>query len=181
MAGRFGGAGGEFAVTAPLYKTAGRAAVAPPEATAITQPVPAMDLVEVELARVVIHEKDVHQLIHLRERRGRRSFPIVIAYNEVDEIKRKLSGMQTPRPMTHDLIGRILGTVGYRLHRVIISDLREATFYATLVLMPRDAGSQSQGTELTVDCRPSDAIALAVQTGAPILVAREVFDSQATE
>lgn len=120
-------------------------------------------------------------MIHLRERHGKRGFPIVIGYNEVEEINRKLCGVQPPRPLTHDLVGRILSTLGYRLHRVIISELREATFYATLVLMPRDAGTQSDGGEKTVDCRPSDAIALAVQTGAPILVARDVFESQATE
>ncbi len=140
-----------------------------------------MDLVEVELARVVIHQKGDQQFILLRERRGNRSFPIVIGYNEVEEINRKLCGVQPPRPLTHDLVGRILSTLGYRLHRVIISELREDTFYATLVLMPRDAGTATDGSERLVDCRPSDAIALAVQTGAPILVARDVFESQATE
>jgi hypothetical protein len=140
-----------------------------------------MELVEVELARVVIHQKGEQQYIHLRERHGKRGFPIVIGYNEVEEINRKLCGVQPPRPLTHDLVGRILGTLGYRLHRVIISEIREATFYATLVLLPRDAGTAGNGGEKTVDCRPSDAIALAVQTGAPILVARDVFESQATE
>jgi uncharacterized protein len=64
---------------------------------------------------------------------------------------------------------------------VIISELREGTFYATLVLVPRDKGTAAAGSERTVDCRPSDAIALAVQTGAPILVARDVFEAVATE
>ena len=139
-----------------------------------------MDLVEVELARVVIHQKGDQQFIHLRERNGKRSFAIVIGYHEVEEINRKLCGVQPPRPLTHDLVGRILATLGHRLHRVIISELRDSTFYATLVLLPRDAGT-SPGGEKLVDCRPSDAIALAVQTGAPILVARDVFDSQAVE
>ena len=139
-----------------------------------------MDLVEVELARVVIHQKGDQQFIHLRERHGNRGFPIVIGYNEVEEINRKLCGVQPPRPLTHDLVGRILATLGHRLHRVIISELRDSTFYATLVLLPRDAGT-SPGGEKLVDCRPSDTIALAVKTGAPILVARDVFDSQAVE
>lgn len=139
-----------------------------------------MDPVEVELARVVIHQKGDQQYIHLREKQGSRGFPIVIGYNEVEEINRKLCGVQPPRPLTHDLVGRILSTLGHRLHRVVISELREGTFYATLVLMPRDGGT-SGGGEKTVDCRPSDAIALAVQTGAPILVAREVFDAVAAE
>jgi uncharacterized protein len=140
-----------------------------------------MDLIEVELARVVIHQKGEQQFIHLRERRGSRGFPIVIGYHEVEEINRKLSGVEPPRPLTHDLVGRILLALGHRLHRVIISELREGTFYATLVLVPRDKGTAAAGSERTVDCRPSDAIALAVQTGAPILVARDVFEAVATE
>ena len=140
-----------------------------------------MDLVEVELARVVIHQKGDSQFIHLRERRGSRGFPIVIGFNEVEEINRKLCGVQPPRPLTHDLVGRLMSTLGHRLHRVVISELRDSTFYAQLVLVPRDAPTVDPATEKTVDCRPSDAIALAVQTGAQIMVARDVFESQATE
>jgi uncharacterized protein len=140
-----------------------------------------MDLVEVELARVVIHQKGDQQFIHLRERHGPRSFPIVIGYNEVEEINRKLCGVEPPRPLTHDLVGRILLSLGYRLHRVIIGELRESTFYASLVLLPRGQGTAPDGAERIVDCRPSDAIALAVQTGAPILVARDVFESVAVD
>ena len=140
-----------------------------------------MDLVEVELSRVVIHQKGDQQYIHLRERHGPRGFPIVIGYNEVEEINRKLCGVETQRPLTHDLVGRILSSTGYRLHRVIISELREGTFYATLVLLPRDAGTPDAASERTVDCRPSDAIALAVQTGATIHVARDVFEAVAVD
>lgn len=140
-----------------------------------------MELVEVELSRVVIHQKGDQQFIHLRERKGHRSFPIVIGFNEVEEINRKLCGVQPPRPLTHDLVGRILGALGHRLHRVVINELREGTFYATLVLQPRDTGTAGAGNQVVVDCRPSDAIALAVQTGAPILVARDVFDAVAID
>jgi bifunctional DNase/RNase len=139
-----------------------------------------MDLVEVELARVVIHQKGDQQFIHLRERNGKRSFAIVIGYHEVEEINRKLCGVQAPRPLTLDLIGRILSALGHRLQRVLISELRGDTFYATLVLVARDGTGKGGGIE-TVDCRPSDAIALAVQTGAPILVARDVFEALAQE
>lgn len=140
-----------------------------------------MDLVEVELARVVIHQKADQQYIHLRERRGSRGFPIVIGFHEVEEINRKLCGVQPPRPLTHDLVGRIVQALGHRLQRVIINELREGTFYAKLVLVPRDVATPPAGSERLVDCRPSDAIALAVQTNAPILVARDVFDALATE
>lgn len=140
-----------------------------------------MDLVEVELARVVIHQKGDQQFIHLRERHGARSFPIVIGYHEVEEINRKLCGVEPPRPLTHDLVGRILLRLEHRLHRVIISELRDGTFFAQLILVPRDKGTATDGTEIPIDCRPSDAIALAVQTGAPILVAREVFEQVAAD
>lgn len=133
-----------------------------------------MELVEVELARVVIHQKGDQPYLHLRERHGNRGFPIVIGYTEVEEINRKLAGVETPRPLTHDLIGRVLLSLGHRLARVVISELREGTFFATLVLVPRDP-DKAQG-EKTVDCRPSDAIALAVQPGRRCLVAREVFE-----
>jgi bifunctional DNase/RNase len=134
-----------------------------------------MELVEVELARVVIQQKGDHQYIHLRERNGSRSFPIVIGFNEVEEINRKLCGVQAPRPLTHDLVGRVLKTLGHRLTRVVITELREGTFFANLVLQPIDPGAGAD-QERTVDCRPSDAIALAVQTHARIFVTREVID-----
>lgn len=139
-----------------------------------------MDLVEVELARVVIHQKGDQQFIHLRERHGSRGFPIVIGYNEVEEINRKLCGVKPPRPLTHDLIGQILVSLGHRLHRVVINDLRDGTFYASLVLARRNQESPNDGDDQLVDCRPSDAIALAVQTGAPVLVSRELFEKVAT-
>lgn len=136
-----------------------------------------MDLVEVELARVVIQQKGDQQYIHLREKGGERSFPIVIGFNEVEEINRKLCGIQAPRPMTHDLLGRVIRALGHKISRVVVSELREGTFYANLVLAPADSGPG----ETLVDCRPSDAIALAVQAGCPIFVAREVMDLVAQE
>jgi bifunctional DNase/RNase len=132
-----------------------------------------MDLIEVELSRVVIQQKGDQQYIHLREREGGRTFPIVIGFNEVEEINRKLNGIQAPRPMTHDLVGRVLETLGWKITRVVITELRESTFYANLILVPM-VGSKAE--ERPVDCRPSDAIALAVQTGARIFVARDVLD-----
>jgi len=128
------------------------------------------DLVEVELSRVVIQEKDDHQFIHLREREGsKRSFPIVIGFNEAAEINRKLRGLQAVRPLTHDLIGRVLESLDAVVERVVISELRDSTFYATLVL-------RSSDTQKLVDCRPSDAICLAVQTQAQIYVSKQVLD-----
>jgi bifunctional DNase/RNase len=129
------------------------------------------DTVEVQLFRVIIQEKSDHQYIHLRERSGERSFPIVIGFNEAWEIHRKLRKIKAPRPMTHDLIGRLIRELEHRLRRIIITELKDSTFYAVLVL-----GQDGAKDERMVDCRPSDAIALAVQTGAPIFVSRKVLD-----
>jgi hypothetical protein len=138
-----------------------------------------MDLVEVELARVIIQHKGDHQFLHLRAKETSRSFPIVIGFNEAEEIRRKLSSEQAPRPLTHDLVGRVIRSLGYRLGRVVITELREGTFFANLVLVPADAPPEQTSGERAVDCRPSDAIALAVQTGCRIFVTREVFDAVA--
>ena len=132
------------------------------------------DLIEVQLSRVVLQQKEEQQFIHLKEKEGHRGFPIVIGFHEAAEIRRKLIGEENARPMTHDLITRIMSSLNFELTKVIISELREATFYATLVLEYEDE-------EKYVDCRPSDAIALAVQTGARVYVARKVLDEVAPD
>ncbi|MEC9048485.1 MAG: bifunctional nuclease family protein [Planctomycetota bacterium] len=138
-----------------------------------------METIEVELARVVIQQKGEQQYVHLREKVGDRSFPIVIGFHEVEEINRKLCGIQAPRPLTHDLVGHVVKDLGWRLSRVVITELRDGTFFANLVLSPAEGATASQ-TDRNVDCRPSDAIALAVQTGARIFVARDVIDEVAS-
>ena len=130
------------------------------------------DPVEVQLSRLIIQEKADHQYIHLRERYGDRSFPIVIGINEALEIHNKLVKHKPRRPMTHDLIGRVLGALHCEVRRVVVNELKDSTFFAMLVL--RVAGEEQ---EHEVDCRPSDAIAVAVQLGAPIFVARKVLDA----
>ena len=128
------------------------------------------DLVEVEISRLVLQAKGDQQFVHLRVRDTDRSFPIVIGYAEAAEIYRKLTGETFERPMTHDLIGRLLQTTEWRLRRAIINSLVDGTFYACL-----DLTHQSEPSCL-VDCRPSDALALAVQLRTPIFVAQGVLD-----
>ncbi|MCR9245654.1 MAG: bifunctional nuclease family protein [bacterium] len=140
-----------------------------------------MDLVEVELSRVIIQQKGDQQYLNLRQRQGTRTFSIVIGFHEVEEINRKLHGLETQRPLTHDLVGRVIHGLGHRLHRVVVNDLRDGTFYAFLGLVPKNGAPDQPGPEVTIDCRPSDAIALAVQTQARIFVARHVFDEVSVE
>lgn len=124
-----------------------------------------------DLVKILIHEKRDQQLIHLKEKGGERGFPIVIGMNEAYEIHRKIQGPKPVRPMTHDLLGALLRATGSEIQRIVVSDLRENTFYATIHLR------LATGEITEVDSRPSDAIALAVQFQTPIFVDEDVFSS----
>jgi bifunctional DNase/RNase len=125
--------------------------------------------IEVELSKIIINEASDQQVIVLKEHHGSRSFPIVIGIVEVFAIDRRLKGIQPPRPMTHDLLDSIITSLGARVERIVINDLRNHTFYARIVL-------SMDGRVVEVDSRPSDAIALGAASGAPIFVAEHVFD-----
>ena len=126
-------------------------------------------MVEVELSRIIINERSEQQVIVLKEKNGQRAFPILIGIYEATAIDRGVKEYRTPRPLTHDLVCGILRGLDVRLERVVVSDLRNQTFYAKLILV-RD------GQVVEVDSRPSDGIAIAVQFGAPIFVEEKVFD-----
>jgi bifunctional DNase/RNase len=106
-------------------------------------------------------------IIILRDEEEKRSLPIWIGIYEANAIALELEKIETPRPMTHDLIKNILDTIEARVQKIVVTDLKENTFYAVLHL-------QVGSTEYTVDSRPSDAIALALRVGAPIYVDEEV-------
>jgi uncharacterized protein len=125
--------------------------------------------IEVELSKIIINEASDQQVIVLKERYGQRSFPIVIGIVEIFAIDRRLKGIQPPRPMTHDLLDTIITSLGARVERIIINDLRNHTFFARIVL-------SLNGRVVDVDSRPSDAIALGAATGAPIFVDEQVFE-----
>jgi bifunctional DNase/RNase len=129
-------------------------------------------MIEMQLARIVIRETSDQQSVVLREKDGERQFPIVIGLFEAVAIDRCVRDRKTKRPMTHDLMASLVPALGAKLEKVIISDLRENTFYATLVLSSSGAVSPVE-----VDARPSDAIALAVHVNAPIFVQERVLES----
>ena len=107
-------------------------------------------------------------IIILRDDEEKRSLPIWVGIFEANAIALELEKIATPRPMTHDLIKSILETIDAQVVKVVVTDLRENTFFALLHL-------RLQGVEYTVDSRPSDAIALALRAAAPIYVEEEVF------
>jgi len=127
-------------------------------------------LLEMQLRRVVIRENSDHQYIYLVEKGGERSFPIVIGTSEAFEIRRVVCGVQTERPLTHQLAHELIESLGGRLVGVDIVDLKNNTFYAKLLV------EQSEGEEpKIIDTRPSDAVALALRAGCPLRVAESVL------
>lgn len=125
--------------------------------------------IPVELNRVLITELSEQQVIFLREKGGDRSFPIMIGINEALAIDRRLKGIDTPRPMTHQLLENVIGQLHAQVNRIVINDLHDHTFIATLYLDTPDG-------PVAVDSRPSDAIALGVGLDTPIYVADKVFE-----
>jgi len=130
-------------------------------------------MVHMELSRIIISETNEEQVIVLREVGGARAFPIVIGIWEAVAIDRNIKGKKTPRPMTHDLLENVIRGLDARLEKVVVTDLRDRTFYAKLIL-------RRNGSVVEVDSRPSDAIALAVQMRAPIYVEESVLDEVAS-
>jgi len=124
---------------------------------------------EAELSRIVIDEQSDQQIIVIKEKHGKRSFPIVIGIVEILAIDRRLKGIEPPRPMTHDLLGNIIEGLGAKTEKIVISDLHHHTFFAKIHL-------SFNGRTVEVDSRPSDAIALGVARQVPIYVAEHVFD-----
>jgi len=131
-------------------------------------------MIAVELSRIIIDEKRADQVIVLKEKQGERQFPIVIGLVEASSIKMKLSGVDLPRPLTHDLLLSTIEGLGARLDRIVIDDLIDETFLAKLVLTTRE------GAETFIDARPSDSVALALRAKAPIFVEDRVFNQAAS-
>ena len=133
-------------------------------------------MIEVLLSSIVTRHTSQQQLIKLKERGGDRCFPIVIGLPEAAEIRRVVKQQDTERPMTHELLVKAIEGLGSKLVRVDITDLRNHTFFARLVL------SSGEGTDpVFVDARPSDAIALALRAGAPLHVAESVLAEVRTD
>ena len=105
---------------------------------------------------------------------GNKFLPIWIGHPEAAAILMKLQGAPTPRPMTHDLVTEMLSQLEARVTRITVTELRDNTFYASITL-------QQDGSEIEIDSRPSDAIALAVRAEAPIFAADRVIEESAIE
>ena len=129
-------------------------------------------MIEMELTGVRVELPTNQPIVLLRERGGERYLPIWIGASEAAAIALSLQGVVTPRPMTHDLMKNILDDLSVHPNRIIVTELRDSTFYATIELQ--------RGTDrYEVSSRPSDAIALAVRMEIPIFANEDVLDEAA--
>ena len=131
-------------------------------------------LVQMEVSKIRIDERRGEQVVVLKERGGSRFLPIIIGISEVTAIKMKISGIQPPRPLTHDLLKDTIAQLGATLQRIVITKLEFNTFFAKLILQTKE------GELREVDARPSDSIAIALRVEAPIFVAEEVLNQVAS-
>ena len=127
-------------------------------------------MMEVRLAAVRVDLQSNTPVILLQEKDGQRSLPIFIGAPEATAIAYAIQGVDVPRPMTHDLMVDLLRALGATLVRVVVTEVRDTTYYAEVHL---DAG----GRQLEVSARPSDAVALAARTGSPLFVADELMEA----
>ncbi len=125
--------------------------------------------IEVTVHKVLVSRKASQRVIVLLAKDRDRCVPIWIGPNEADSIAYVLKGMEIPRPLTHDLLDSTIEDLGASVKQVLISHLKDDTFYATIVL-------NRNGATVERDSRPSDAIALAVRSKAPIYVAEKVAE-----
>jgi len=125
---------------------------------------------KMSLNRIKVDENRNEQVIVLKEAEGETFLPVVIGMSEVNAIKLKLSGLEPPRPLTHDLLNNTINELGAKLKYVIIDKLHNNTFFAKLVV------ESKKGQEVSIDARPSDSIALALRAEVPIFVEDGVLE-----
>ncbi len=133
-----------------------------------------MPAVECELARVVMSETQERQVVILKEKNGERKMPIVIGMFEVFAIHRAVHNQQPMRPLTHELFINTLKALGVSIVKIVVNDLQDGIYYARLHL-------NRDGEAFDVDCRPSDAMALATQCDAPVFVEEDVLNEGARD
>lgn len=130
------------------------------------------DLIEVKVHRVGFDSTNTQPLVFLSDFRGQRALPICIGLFEARAIYSEMEGLTHRRPLTHDLLERILHACKGKIHRVIITHNKEGIYYATIEISRKDALIQ-------IDARPSDSIVMALKFNSPIYVAKALFKEMA--
>jgi MFS family permease/bifunctional DNase/RNase len=162
------------ALAAAAAERAAPVSAAPPAASERPQSAPKPGPQEVDVVAVVADPRTLTPLVVLQRKRDGRHFSMSIDAANATSIALPLQGATPPRPLTHDLFLTLFGRLNVTLKRVVITDLRDDVYYAVVYL---NAGAQ----EMTLDSRPSDAIALAIRARVPVLVEDRVFDKTGRE
>ena len=131
---------------------------------------PADDLIKVEVATVGIGLVSRNPVVVLNDPVSEKTMPVWVGSAEAQAIARSLFGVKSPRPMTHDLLADVVTALGGKVEEVVVSDSRDGVYYGRLHIRTRDK------TLVDIDTRPSDAVALALRTGAPIRVKRQLLE-----
>jgi uncharacterized protein len=126
-------------------------------------------LIEMTIKGLMVDPITNTPIVILKDKDGDRVLPIWVGVFEANAIALQIENVATPRPMTHDLLRNIIGDLEGQVDRVVVSDLKDNTFYAVIHLTVR-------GERVAIDARPSDAIALALRAKAPIFAEEHVID-----
>ena len=126
-------------------------------------------MLELEIESIRVRQETQQRAVVLKVKDSDLYLPIFIGQFEVEAIRFKLMGVEVQRPMTHDLLGSVIGDLGGSIHSIGVSELKNDTFFAKIVI-------DSNGTLIEIDARPSDALALAVRSEAPIYAEDEVVE-----
>jgi bifunctional DNase/RNase len=130
-------------------------------------------LIEMTIKGLMVDPITNTPIVILKDKEGDRVLPIWVGVFEANAIALQIENIATPRPMTHDLLRNVISDLDGRVDRIVVSDLKDNTFFALIHLTVRGEG-------VAIDARPSDAIALALRTRAPILVEESVIDNAKT-
>jgi uncharacterized protein len=138
---------------------------------------PMNDLIPMSIKGLMLDPMSNSPIVVLKDDDEKLFLPIWVGIFEANAIALQLENITTPRPMTHDLLREMIQRLDASVTRIVINDLKDATFYAQIRLLIRRATGDQM---LEIDARPSDAIALALRTEAPIYVAQSVLDQAQT-
>ena len=128
-----------------------------------------MAVLELEIESIRVRQETQQRAVVLRVKDSNLFLPIFVGHFEVEAIRLKLMDIEVQRPMTHDLLGSIIDNLGASVDRIIVSELKQDTFYAKIIV-------DCDGKTFEIDARPSDAIALAVRSGSPIFAEEAVLE-----
>lgn len=126
-------------------------------------------MIEMFVTGIALDVRNNHPLVILNDAEKKNALPIWIGQAEAQAIARALEGYESERPLTHDLLLTIIETIKYKIHHIEINDINENTYFSSIIL------ENPSGELVTLDSRPSDAIALSIKIDCPIFISEKVF------